>query len=73
MLEEHAGPPSEVLRVSRRDHAAEITPRPDARRCDAEDCSTRDLLAEVDPEGPAEARTLCPTHRVEFLREVTET
>ncbi len=58
--------------MSRRHHAAEITPRPDADGCEAPGCTTSELLAEIDPEGDTAARVLCPTHRVEFLREVSD-
>lgn len=51
---------------------AEITPRTDATVCEADDCSVSKLLAEVDPTGTADSRILCPTHRVKFLREVTD-
>lgn len=49
---------------------AEITPRDDATCCEAEECSETALLASVNPVGATEAQILCPTHRVEFLREV---
>jgi hypothetical protein len=48
---------------------ATITPRPDIDRCDQIGCDESDLLAEVAPDG-ADVRTLCPTHRVAYLREV---
>lgn len=57
--------------MSRKTHPeATITPR-SRGSCDATECAEDDLLAYVDPDGPEEARTLCPRHRVEYLREVT--
>jgi len=54
--------------------AATITPAPDADSCDEPGCDDDDLLARVDPDvESATARVLCPTHRVEYLREVSST
>lgn len=50
---------------------ATIHPSPDAMVCGATGCDETKLLARVQPEGPAKARTLCPQHRVEYLREVS--
>jgi len=58
--------------VSRQSIAADITPRADGDICETVGCTTSDLLAEIDPEGDVNARVLCPEHRVEFLREVTD-
>jgi len=53
--------------------AATITPDPDAPRCDEDGCDVDELLARVDPDAEsAEGRILCPTHRVAYLREVSE-
>lgn len=49
---------------------ATITPRPESDVCGATGCDGASLLAYVDPDGDARARTLCPHHRVEYLREV---
>jgi len=49
---------------------ATITPRADGTGCDEPGCDADDLLATVDPDGARPARTLCPTHRVAYLREV---
>lgn len=59
------------MALSPQNSTAEITPRRDASGCDETDCSTTELLAEVDPRDD-ESRILCPTHRVEYLREVTD-
>lgn len=50
---------------------ATITPAPDADTCEEQACREGDLLARVNPHN-AEARVLCPTHRVLYLREVSE-
>lgn len=55
-----------------RDPAATITPRPDGGECDSDGCSTDELLALVEPDLVDERRILCPTHRVEWLREVAD-
>lgn len=52
--------------------SATITPQTDARGCDEDGCENADLLAVVDPDTVDERRVLCPTHRVEWLREVSE-
>lgn len=49
---------------------ATITPDPDVEACEKDGCEERNLLALIDPTGRREARALCPTHRVEYLREV---
>jgi hypothetical protein len=50
---------------------ATINPDPEAGNCDADGCRERELLALVEPDDEtASARVLCPTHRVEYLREV---
>lgn len=49
---------------------ATITPREDGTGCDEPGCEADELLATVDPNGEYPARTLCPTHRVVYLREV---
>lgn len=54
------------------DLTATVTPRPDAESCEADGCTETDLLALVEPDGVDEARVVCPTHRVAFLREVTQ-
>jgi len=52
---------------------ARIRPDPEAGSCDADGCRERELLALVEPETEdAGARVLCPTHRVEYLREVAD-
>jgi len=57
----------------RTDAGATIRPDPEAGNCDADGCRKRELLALVEPEtGDAGARVLCPTHRVEYLREVAD-
>ena len=55
--------------MSNREYEATITPSTDRSICEAAECDATDLLARVDPDGPANARTLCPRHRVEYLRE----
>jgi hypothetical protein len=49
---------------------ATITPVPDSGVCEVANCERTNLLARVHPDSGAEARTLCPRHRVEYLREV---
>lgn len=56
--------------MNNREYEATITPSPNSTICEAPECDTTELLAHVDPEGPANVRTLCPHHRVEYLREV---
>lgn len=51
---------------------ATITPHTDACGCDKDGCENADLLALVEPDTINERRILCPTHRVEWLREVSE-
>lgn len=51
---------------------ATITPLADAEDCDADDCGADELLALVKPDHVAERRVLCPTCRVEWLREVSQ-
>jgi hypothetical protein len=59
--------------MSRTEAAATITPATRATQCSIDGCDVADLLARVDPDDvDAEARVLCPTHRVEYLREVSE-
>ena len=50
---------------------ATITPRPNASGCDEDGCDTAELLALVDPDAVNESRILCPLHRVQWLREVS--
>ena len=51
---------------------ATITPTPGAAACAEPGCEETDLLARVDPDADEiAARVLCPTHRVEYLREVS--
>ena len=53
--------------------AATITPATDASRCSEGGCETTELLSRVDPDATnAPARVLCPTHRVAYLREVSD-
>lgn len=47
-----------------------ITPQPDKAKCERMGCDATDLLSLVEPAVQAEARVLCPRHRVEYLREV---
>ena len=49
---------------------ATITPRPEARCCEADGCGATDRLALVEPDADADRRVLCPDHRVDYLREV---
>lgn len=49
---------------------AAITPVSDGDRCEEPGCEASELLATVNPGGDHAARTLCPTHRVRYLREV---
>lgn len=58
--------------MSNAKQTATITPLADARECSADDCTTGELLARVEPDAVDERRILCPTHRVEWLREVSE-
>jgi len=52
---------------------ATISPITDATGCGEDGCDVTDLLARVDPDAAdADARVLCPTHRVEYLREVSD-
>ena len=53
--------------------AATITPATNASRCSEDGCETTELLSRVDPDAvDASARVLCPTHRVAYLREVSD-
>lgn len=52
-------------------YEATITPSPSSVVCGATGCNETELLAHVDPDNDAAARTLCPDHRVEYLREVS--
>lgn len=52
--------------------SATITPTHQAGACSADDCEASELLARVEPDNVDEHRVLCPTHRVEWLREVAE-
>jgi len=54
------------------DSAATITPLAQAGTCAAEGCDQAELLALVEPDAVDEQRVLCPTHRVEWLREISE-
>lgn len=47
-----------------------ITPAPDSAVCGAAGCKETELLALIEPDGREDVRTLCPRHRVEYLREV---
>jgi hypothetical protein len=49
---------------------ATVTPRPDGETCEQIGCDETELLASVNPDTADPARTLCPTHRVAYLREV---
>ena len=51
-------------------HGATITPSPDSTTCEETDCHRDEYIALINPDGPAEPRTLCPQHRVKYLREV---
>jgi len=53
------------------DSTATITPCFDDSECEADGCSADKLLARVEPEHRNQSSILCPQHRVEFLREVT--
>jgi hypothetical protein len=58
----------------RTEATATITPATDAEQCGADGCDVDELLSRVDPDvEDAPARVLCPTHRVAYLREVSET
>jgi len=58
--------------MTRTEAAATITPAAGATECSASDCDVDELLARVEPDAvDAGARVLCPTHRVEYLREVS--
>ena len=46
-----------------------ITPSTDSSVCGVIGCEQTELLALVEPDGQAAARTLCPHHRVEYIRE----
>lgn len=50
---------------------ATVAPADGADGCDEDGCSGDELLARVDPDGDREPRVLCPRHRVEYLREVS--
>ena len=52
--------------------SATITPTHQAGECSADDCEASELLALVEPDDADERRVLCPTHRVEWLREVAD-
>jgi len=59
--------------MNRSEAAATITPVTDADRCSEDGCETSELLSRVDPDATnAPARVLCPTHRVAYLREVSD-
>lgn len=49
---------------------ATISPGPEKGTCEERSCNEKELLTNVDPDGKAKARTLCPRHRVEYLQEV---
>lgn len=51
---------------------ATITPLPNADKCESDRCNRADKLAAVDPDGDPRERVLCPEHRVDYLREVTD-
>jgi hypothetical protein len=52
---------------------ATISPVVGENSCDEDGCDDTELLARIDPDtADADARVLCPTHRVEFLREVSD-
>lgn len=53
------------------DADATVTPRPQAYQCDEDGCGSDELLAAVEPDDVDETRVLCPTHRVQWLREVS--
>ena len=55
------------------DFTATITPCPSASECEADGCSANELLAKIEPEYRDQSPILCPQHRVEFLREVSNT
>lgn len=57
--------------MSESERWATITPKPDSAVCGATGCDETQLLAYVNPDNSANARTLCPRHRVEYLREVS--
>lgn len=49
---------------------ATITPLFNDMTCGVAGCEKEELLARVEPDGRRDTRTLCPQHRVEYLREV---
>jgi len=52
---------------------ATISPVTGENNCDEDGCDLTELLARIDPDAAdADARVLCPTHRVEYLREVSD-
>lgn len=51
---------------------ATITPQPTADACERDDCAADELLALVEPDATEKRRVLCPTHRVLWLREVSD-
>lgn len=51
---------------------ATIIPAEDAEQCNDPSCKEDEMLSNVQPETNANARILCPKHRVEYLREVCE-
>lgn len=52
------------------DRGATITPAPNSEACETAGCDKEELLARIEPDIRGDARTLCPQHRVEYLREV---
>ena len=52
--------------------AVTVTPADGARQCDADGCGGTNLLSAVEADETGEKRVLCPTHRVEWERELTE-
>ncbi|MDQ2072833.1 hypothetical protein RBH20_09830 [Haloarcula sp. H-GB4] len=53
--------------------AATITPVSEPRQCTEPGCDVAELLARVDPDADGtDTRVLCPTHRVEYLRQVSD-
>jgi hypothetical protein len=56
--------------MSDKEYGATITPTPSSAACGATGYNETALLAHVDPDNDEAARTLCPDHRVEYLREV---
>jgi len=46
-----------------------VTPGGDSHECEVEGCTIEEPLARIEPENHHPAKTLCPDHRVQYIRE----